>query len=349
MSPRAPLNPFRLLGRSKIRLGGFWNVIMAMLVFFGITGLGVMAYMLVLDWDFMDALYMVVITMGTVGFGEVHPLDTAGRIITMALILAGVGTFTYLFSALTQFFLEGKLHSILGRRGLQRSIDKLSNHVIVCGYGRIGRVVAEEFANEDVQFVVVEKEEPVIEELIAKGVLFVPGDATDDETLIKAGLPRARAILAALTQESANVYVTLTARQLRPDINIVARTETAKNITRLERAGANHVLIPHLYGGVRMAQSVLRPTVTSFVELALRGGGIDLQMEELKVTDGSEIDGKALVDSGIRSRFDCIIIAIKKPDGRMIFNPKSHEVLSGGDTMVLVGNRADLAELDALL
>lgn len=232
---------------------------------------------------------------------------------------------------------------------MQKIIDGLRDHVIICGYGRIGAIVAHELMVEDMPIVVIENNPELGKLLEEQGIPYVAGDATADETLLAAGLIRAKTLVTALSQEAANVYVTLTARQFCPGIRIVARADSPDHTQRLERAGANHVLVPHLYGGVRMAQSVLRPTVTSFLELALRGREIDLQMEELQVTEASEITGKNLIEARIRPRFNLIIIAVKKASGAMIFNPQPQSVLEAGDTMVLVGKKDGLDGLREIL
>ncbi|HCR13644.1 potassium channel protein [Solidesulfovibrio sp.] len=323
-------------------IGGF--VAMAM-----VFCLGVLGYMEVEGWSFFDSLYQVIITLSTVGFQEVYPLTRDGRILTMVLIVSGVGTFAYLVGSFTQVLVEGRLQQYLGRRRMQKIIDSLSDHVIICGYGRIGAVVAREILAENVAAVIIENNAEVIHSLDEQGIPYVQGDATADETLLAAGLMRAKTLVAALTLEAANVYVTLTARQLNPTIRIVARADAQGHTQRLQRAGADQVLVPHLYGGVRMAQSVLRPTVTSFLELAGRGGAIDLQMEELQVTEHSEILDKNLIDAALRPRFNLIVIAIKKASGEMQFNPQPQAVLEAGDTMILVGSRDNLDSLQAIL
>ena len=323
-------------------IGGF--VAMAM-----VFCLGVLGYMEVEGWSFFDSLYQVIITLSTVGFQEVYPLTRDGRILTMVLIVSGVGTFAYLVGSFTQVLVEGRLQQYLGRRRMQKIIDSLSDHVIICGYGRIGAVVAREILAENVAAVIIENNAEVIHSLDEQGIPYVQGDATADETLLAAGLMRAKTLVAALTLEAANVYVTLTARQLNPTIRIVARADAQGHTQRLQRAGADQVLVPHLYGGVRMAQSVLRPTVTSFLELAGRGGAIDLQMEELQVTEHSEILDKNLIDAALRPRFNLIVIAIKKASGEMQSNPPPQAVLEAGATMILVGSRDNLDSLQAIL
>ena len=329
---------------------GSWGPLIGGFVAMGMVFcLGVLGYMEVEGWSFFDSLYQVIITLSTVGFQEVYPLTRDGRILTMVLIVSGVGTFAYLVGSFTQVLVEGRLQQYLGRRRMQKIIDSLSDHVIICGYGRIGAVVAREILAENVAAVIIENNIEVIHNLDEQGIPYVQGDATADETLLAAGLMRAKTLVAALTLEAANVYVTLTARQLNPTIRIVARADAQGHTQRLQRAGADQVLVPHLYGGVRMAQSVLRPTVTNFLELAGRGGAIDLQMEELQVTEQSEIVDKSLIDAALRPRFNLIVIAIKKASGEMQFNPQAQAVLEAGDTMILVGSRDNLDSLQAIL
>ncbi|WP_428558442.1 MAG: potassium channel family protein [Solidesulfovibrio sp. DCME] len=342
----------RLHGRAvrlHHRLGSWGPLIGGLVALVTVFCLGVFGYMQVEGWSFFDSLYQVVITLSTVGFQEVYPLTRDGRILTMLLIVSGVGTFAYLVGSFTQVLVEGRLQQYLGKRRMQKIIDSLSDHVIICGYGRIGAVVAREILAENVAAVVIENNPEIIRILDEQGIPYVLGDATADETLLAAGLTRAKTLVAALTQEAANVYVTLTARQLNPSIRIVARADAQGHSQRLERAGADQVLVPHLYGGVRMAQSVLRPTVTSFLELAGRSGTIDLQMEELQVGEDSEIVNQNLIDARIRPRFNLIVIAIKKANDEMIFNPQPQAVLEAGDTMILVGSKDNLDGLREIL
>ena len=335
--------------RLRNRLGSWGPLLGGVMALSLVFCLGVVGFMRVEGWSLFDSLYQVVITLSTVGFQEVYPLSHNGRIVTMLLIVTGVGSFAYLVSTFTQVLVEGRLQQFIGRRRMQKIIDGLSDHVIICGYGRIGAVVARELMAENMPAVVIENNPEVERQLEEQGVPYVAGDATADEVLLAAGLLRAKTLVAALSQEAANVYVTLTARQLNPGIRIVARADAQGHIQRLQRAGADQVLVPHLYGGVRMAQSVLRPTVTSFLELAVRGRDIDLQMEELQVTETSAIVGKNLIESQIRPRFNIIVIAIKKASGDMIFNPQPQAVLEAGDTMILVGKNEGLDGLRDIL
>ncbi len=346
------MNAIKLHGRVlslQHKLGGFWPIIIGGVIMFGVVVMGVTAYMAIEGWPFFDSLYQVVITLSTVGFQEVNPLSEQGRVATMLLIVCGVGSFAYLVGSFTQMLIEGRLQKIFGRRRVQKAIDRLSGHIIICGCGRIGAIVTEKILAEGQQVVVIENDPEVVRELGEKGILHLAGDATDDDILLAAGIQKAKSLVAALHQEAANVYVTLTARQINPGLFIVARADSPPHIPKLKRAGADQVLIPHLFGGVRMAQSVLRPTVTSFLELALGRSEIDLQMEELHVEPTSEVVNQNLIESKIRPRFDLIVIGIKKASGEMVFNPQPQAVLEAGDTMILVGKKEDLDRLRAIL
>ena len=228
---------------------------------------------------------------------------------------------------------------------MRRAIEKMRGHTIVCGYGRIGAIVAREIIAEGHDVVVVERSQQLIEDLLQKNVPYVAGDATKDELLLAAGLKHARSLVSALSDDAANVYVTLTARQLNPNIYIVARSDSPEHSQRLTRAGANQVLFPHLYGGIRMAQSVLRPTVLGFMDLAMRGDIESLQMEELTISPESSVAGQDLVESHLRQRFDVIVIGIKKADGKLLFNPQPQAVLEAGDTLILVGGKQNLTDM----
>ncbi|WP_243366550.1 potassium channel family protein [Fundidesulfovibrio soli] len=327
------------------KLGVLWPVLAGLASVVSIFTCGTLAFMHVEGWDLFDSVYMMIITLSTVGYGEVHPLSKAGRVIASLVILTGVGTFFYLAGAIVQLVIEGHLQNIFGRRWMRRAIDKMQGHTIVCGYGRIGSIVAQEILAEGQDVVVVERTPALIEELQRKNIPYVAGDATKDEMLLAAGLKRAKALVSALSEEAANVYVTLTARQINPDIFIVARSDAPDHSQRLTRAGANQVLFPHLYGGMRMAQSVLRPTVLGFMDLAMRGDIEDLQMEQLTIAPESPVAGKDLISSQLRQRYNIIVIGIKKPDGKLLFNPQPQSVLEAGDTLILVGNRHSLTAM----
>lgn len=315
---------------------------------FVIFSSGVGGYMLIEGWSAFDSFYQVVITLSTVGFQEVYPMSDEGRLFTSLLILLGVGNFAFLVGSFTQVLVEGRLQSVWGKHRVIKSIEKLKGHIIVCGYGRIGSIVVREILKENLPVVVVERNIEQEEKLEEMGVFYLMGDATSDELLHKAGLMKARALISALSEESQNVYVALTARQLNPDLYVVARADEDGHIARLKMAGADRVLMPHTLGGVRMAQSVLRPNVTSFMELAY-GDKLDLQLEEVVVSEGSELVGKDLASSGIRPVYNIIVISVKKADGKMIFNPGPTTTLAAGDTLIVVGDKENLIRLGEIL
>lgn len=332
------------LSQLQRKYGGFWPIIMGfislLVIFFG----GVWAYMLVEGWSYLESFYMVLITLSTVGFEEVRPLSDNGMVLTSVLILLGVGNFAFLVGSFTQILVEGRIQTLWGRHRLQKAIDRMNRHIIVCGYGRIGAIAAREITREGLPVVCIEKDDALVVRMEDDGVFYLHGDATSDEILQRAGIDRAKSLITALSSEAANVYVALTARQLNPDLHIVARADKEGHIPRLERAGADRVMLPHTLGGVRMAQSVVRPTVTSFLELTSHSG-LDLSMEELTLSGRSELVGKNLIESKIRQRFNLIIIGIKRKDGEMLFNPDAQTVLETGDTLLAVGNDEGLQGL----
>ena len=333
---------FRLKMRTEHPFG--WSIVMGVLFIVLVITAGTFGYMLLEGWSFFEGVYMVIITLSTVGFMEVRPLSYISRVMTMLVIFGGVGAFFYLGSSLAQMLVEGKFRNVLGRRRVQKIIDELKDHYIVCGFGRIGRVVAQEIKKEGFDVVVIEKNQDALARLEQEKMLFIAGDATEDEKLLAAGLNKAKCLITALAEDSANVFVTLTSKQLNPKITIVARTDTESHVPRLKQAGAERVFMPYNIGGLRLVQTVLRPTVTSLMDLALRGD-INLQMEELPVSPNSELVGKVMKDSGIRPRFDVLIVSIKKASGEMVFNPGPEAVIAEGDLLIALGKPENLQKL----
>ncbi len=339
------LKAFRLKMRTENPFG--WSIVMGSVFLFLVIIAGTSGYMILEGWGFIDGVYMVIITLSTVGFMEVRPLSAAARVMTILVIFGGVGAFFYLGGSLAQMLVEGKFQNLLGRRRVQKIIDELKDHYIVCGYGRIGRVVAQEIKNEGLDVVVIEREPDSLARLEQKKMLFIAGDATEDDKLVSAGLNRARCLITALADDAANVFVTLTSRQLNPDVTIIARTDNEGHVPRLKQAGAARVFMPYNIGGLRLVQTVLRPTVTSLMDLAMRGD-IELQMEELPVNSDSELVGKLMKDSGIRPRFDVLIVGIKKSSGEMVFNPGPETAIGNGDLLIALGKPENLKKLEQL-
>ncbi len=310
---------------------------------------GTFWYMHFEGWPFLDALYMTVITISTVGFREVRPIDQSGRIFTMLLVVFGMGFTLYAAGAIVQFMLEGHIRTILGRRRLDRKIKHMRNHYIVCGYGRIGRVLARSLIGNGLKVVVVDRLEACIPEMEADGVYYHIGDAVDESHLQLVGIGKAAGLVAVLGSDVDNVFLVLTARQLNPSLFITARASGADAKKKLLAAGANSVESPYEMGAMNMAQKILRPTVTSFLELAFADSRKEIQMEEIQIPGTSPLVDVTLKDSGIRQQFNLIIIAIKKPDGEMIFNPSFETVLRKGDMLIAVGEVNNLTRFTSHL
>ncbi|MBW2092802.1 MAG: NAD-binding protein, partial [Deltaproteobacteria bacterium] len=299
---------------------------------------GMVGYALIEGWDLLDALYMTIITVATIGYGEIRPLSPAGRVFTIFLILFGVGNVAYLISQLTRTMVEGSLRRVMGRRKLERQIKAIKDHYIICGYGRIGRVIAQEVKAKKLPLVVIEHKQEIIDQIEQDGHLYITGEATDDANLIQAGIERARGLVAVVSSDADNVYIVLTARAMNENLYIVARASEEKSVSKLERAGADKVVSPYNIGARNMAQTLLRPTVSDFIETTVHGrGDLNLAMEEILVTPQAKLKDITLKDSNIRQDLGLIVIAIKKADGDMIFNPWAHERFEIGDTLIAVG------------
>lgn len=301
-------------------------------------------------WNFIDSIYMTIITLTTVGFGEIHSLSEIGRVYTILIIFLGGGFFVYVVSSIVQFMVEGRIRKILGRRRLDKKISRVKNHYIICGYGRIGKVLYQKLKdNKSIKIVVIEKDPELVSEMEEEGILYISGDASHESVLQKAGIENAKVIVAALATDTDNVFLVLTARQLNPHIFIFARTSHKDSESKLRAAGANVVESPYDIGAISMAQRILRPTVTNFLDLALARGNKDIQMEEIPVSPGSKLANIMLKDTGIRQKFNLILIAIKKADGSMIFNPSFETVFRAGDTVIAVGQHDNLIQFEKAL
>jgi voltage-gated potassium channel len=328
----------------SIRHLKFCVLLLILVILFGVSG-----YMSIEHWDFLDALYMAVTTLTTVGYGEVHELSNPGRIFTIFFIIIGVVYFLYIAGAVVQFMVEGQIRTILGRRSLDKKIDRLKNHYIVCGYGRIGKILCAMLKKKAVDLVVIEKDKDLIPVMVENKIFYIWGDAGDETNLIKAGIRHAKGLIAVLATDTDNVFLVLTARQLNPDIYIMANASHNESKPKLIAAGANRVELPYDMGAVSMAQRIIRPTVTNFLNLAFAQKRKDIQMEEIPVSPSSELVNVMLKDSGIRQRFNLIIIAIKKSDDSMLFNPSFEAVIESGDTVIAVGEEENLEKLEKIL
>ena len=268
------------------------------LIFIVLTG--TLGYSLIEKWDIFESFYMTIITITTVGFREVHELSTPGKAFTIVLIFSSLGVIAYAGGSFVEFIVEGQIGQLFGRKKLQKEINKLENHFIICGYGRIGSFICAELRDRPIPFVVVDNNPGLCQKMEEEGILFVDGDATDDDALIKAGISKAKGLVTAVTQDTDNVYITLTARGLNPALFILARAAEPASEKKLKRAGATKVISPYLIGAHRMAQAILRPSVVDFLEIATAGKRLELQLEEIKISPSSALVGKNLITSGIR-------------------------------------------------
>ena len=311
--------------------------------------IGTTGYMIIEDWRFLDALYMTVITISTVGYREINQVGDVGRVFTILLVAIGVGFTLYVAAAVVQFMVEGRIRIILGRRRLDKKINRLKNHYIVCGYGRIGRVICRNLRRKPLSVVAIDNSPDLIPVMDEDGILYVAGDASDEASLIKAGIQRAKGLVAALATDTDNVFLVLTARQLAPQLTIIARASQEAVKSKLQAAGADSVESPYEMGAVSMAHHIIRPTVTNFLDLAFAHGRRDIQMEEIPVSESSDLVDVPLKDSGIRQNYNLIIIAIKKPDGDMLFNPSYETAIMPDDTVIAVGELENLQKLEKIL
>jgi voltage-gated potassium channel len=312
-----------------------------------LTLLGALGFAWIEDLSPLDALYMAVITLSTVGYQEVAPATAAGRVFTIGFIMVGVGTAFYTLVTLAEFLLEGRLRDILGRRSMERAIESLSDHVIVCGYGRLGTTVAEALRREGVPLVVVERDPAREPELVSRGVLNVLGSGLDDATLRAAGIERARAIVIATSDDADNVFIALSARELNPQIALHARAETDAGLRRLRLAGADQVISVHSIAGQRLANAILRPAVVDFLELSSVGGEAPIDLEEVHVAEGCALCDRPLSDL-TPHELEATVVAIKRADAGTQLHPSRGEVLRAGDHIVVVGDKESLRRLSVL-
>lgn len=306
---------------------------------------GTAGYTILEGWGFLDSLYMTVITITTIGFEEVHDLSTAGRVFTIFLIFFSVGAVFYALNYGARILLEGELKDIFGRRRLYKTIGGLDKHYIVCGYGRMGKIVSQELARSGKPFVIVEQD-PEIDPLKDSDYLVLRGDATRDSVLKDAGIDRAVGLITVLPTDALNLYVVLSARGIAPSLNIVARAVGEGSEKKLLRAGANKVVSPYHIGALRIARLLLKPTVADFIEFTTRTKGIDIRMEEIAVEDGADIAGSSLDQCGIGRELGVLIIAVKTTAGEMQVNPTHMYQIQPGDTLVAVGEVSKLKALE---
>jgi len=286
---------------------------------------------------------MTVITITSIGYGETHPLSTEGRIFTLFIIAIGIGVVGHALVSVSRWLIEGEVVKVFTRRRSMKAIQKIRDHFIVCGFGRMGSFVCNEFHARGIPFVVVENIPEIQDKINQNGYYLSPGDATDEDVLMAAKIKTARGLVSTLNSDASNVYVVLTARELNPDLEIIARAGEEEAEKKLIRAGASRVISPYRIGGMRMVMGILKPTVMSFLEVAMDHKQLNVELEEVRVAKNSAYSGKKLVDTDIRKELNLIIIAVKKPDGRMVFNPGPNTIIEDEDLLITLGENKDLA------
>jgi voltage-gated potassium channel len=311
--------------------------------------IGTMGYMLIEKWTFLDSLYMTVITITTVGYREVGTVSETGRIFTIFIIFTGMGIIAYILGMVAQAMVDFQVREIFGRRKLGKKMQSLKDHYIICGYGRIGKIICKELTANKIPMVVIDNAPDIDQSLEDEEIPFIHDDATGENVLLEAGIERAKGLISVVASDADNLFITMTARVLKPGLFILARADGEHTEKKLLRAGANKVAMPYLIGGHKMAQSIIKPAVTDFLEFTVHNRDMGLEMGELLVSEKSRLNGLTLINSGIRKEMDVIIVAIRSDEGQMRFNPSSETRISAGDTLIALGKSDDLEKLAFIL
>ncbi len=328
---------------------GLRKLIVSLLALFGILLFGTYGYMLIEEASFTDGLYMTVITITSVGYGETIKLSDDGRYFTIILCLLGAGTLLFIFGKITEAMVEGGINALLGRKNMDKKVATLKNHYIVCGYGRIGKVICQILTENKKPFVVIENHPEELKQIADQGYFYLEGNAANDEVLVKAQIDKARGLIAVVSSDADNVYITLSARGLNPNLFILARSSgTEGTETKLLRAGASKVISPYFIGATRMAQLLVRPTVVDFIDLTVHDE-LGLRLEELSVSPESSVCDKTLIESNIRPEYDLIIVAIKRYKGEMLFNPHPTTRILPQDVLIVLGEYDNIKRLEKAL
>jgi voltage-gated potassium channel len=320
------------------------RLIISLMVLLILSLIGFFGYLIIDDHDPIEALFMTVITMSTVGFGTVRQLSPEGMVFSSFLIVASAGTFIYAITNLTTFLVEGEIRDVFHQFQVRKKVSKLKNHIIICGLGRNGREAAEELFRQNQSFVIVDQDEHVIREFLEAhpDALIIMGDATSDEILGRANIQHAKGLITSLSTDAENVFITLTARELNPRIKVVARASTESTITKLKRAGANEVILPNLIGGRKMVNLITRPALVEFVEMVSGQSGLDFHLEVVSCDNHDQLVGKTIAELNVRSRTGATIIGMKHGDERIQLSPPAHLKLTEEDRLFLLGKDSQL-------
>ncbi len=325
-----------------------YKIIILMMIIVLILMLATVGYIILLDLNFIDALYMTIITISTVGYTEVADMTDAAKLFSIFVIVISVGTVGFIVSSIFRFFSEGLVQETWRVKRMEKDIEMLENHFIICGAGETGYHIIKQFMAHGVPFVVIEKDEDVIKELRNDDIYCINDDASYEEVLNKAQINKAKGLITALAKDADNVFVVLTAREMNPNLHIVARAHEENSYKKLRRAGANNTVSPNEIGGKKMAAMMLKPSLSHFMDHLIDTGNISIDMEEVIIRENSSICKKTLKDAKVSEKTGLIVLAIRRYEDEFIFNPTANEVLQPEDRLIVVGEKAQIDKLTEL-
>lgn len=327
----------------------FKRLIPPVLILLIIVSIGILGYTQIEKWSMLEAIYMLVITLFTVGFKEVHQLSPLGRVLTMGIIISGVGTAIYAAGQLAEMMIEGQIFGYRRKKRMERKLKDMKNHYIICGFGRVGHKVADELAAEKVPYVIVDIKQATAEELEPKGTPYIVASSTSNGILDDAGLKRAKGLVACADSDMENVFVTLSARAANPNIYIVARASGKNAEDKLKLAGANRVISPYFISGRRMAALATRPVASDFLDTVMHGEHLEFSLREIPVPDRSALIDKSLEKAQIRQKSGATVLAIRKSDGAFNLQPLALSKIEKGDILVVIGTQDQLELLGKMI
>lgn len=327
----------------------FRRLLPAVMLLLIIVVVGITGYIVIEGWNFLDSAYMVVITLFTIGFQETHPLSPAGKILTMFIAISGVGTAVYAAGRAVEIIVEGEMSGYQKRKRMDNRIREMNQHYIICGYGRVGRQVSRTFESSKVPFVVIDSRPEAAAELEPRSIAHIIGDATSDDVLMEAGIKAAKGLVACSDSDVANVYVTLSARALNPNLRIVARAAIRDTEKKLVMAGADRVISPYFISGMRMAAMATRPVTSDFLDLVTHGGQVEFSLHEIAVAGNSPLVGKSLEEADIRGVSGAMVLAMRKADGSFDLQPKASSKIERESVLVVLGTQEQLEVLEGLV
>lgn len=344
-----PLLDKRLLTADLVgAMHPFRRLVPVLVILLVIATIGVTGYMLLGGWNLLDSVYMVIITLFTIGFNETHPLSPAGKIFTMIIAVCGVGTAVYAAGRAVEIIVEGEMTGYRKRRRMERQIKEMKQHYIICGYGRVGHQVAQAFESVGANYIVIDTKAEIAAQLEPKGIPHITGDATSDEVLIQAGIGTATALVACSDSDVNNVYITLSARALNPSLRIVARSGQRDTEKKLKMAGADRVISPYFISGMRMAALATRPVTTDFLDLVTHGGQVEYSLHEITISEHSSIVGKTLEEADIRGSSGALVLAIRNADESFDLQPKASSKIEKGCILVVLGTHDQIESLEKM-